>query len=461
MGSIAVLEAAVDAFCAESIQELTAAEALTVLARVEVVQRRLSAHGLGLVPKVTSQASPVELGGTSYADVLSLRLHIGKGAARRRIGDAEQLAPRRALTGEVLAPQLPNVAAALSRGDVGDEQVRIIRQFFDRLPVVVDAPTRQGAEQQLAAMAAKFGPEALRIGADRMMALLNPDGEFADVDRARRRGISIGQQGFDGMSPISGLLDPETRAYLDAVFAKLAAPGMCNPADQSPMVNGEPAPEAAEHDHRSGAQRHHDALRTCLRATLTSGQLGSHHGLPVTVVVTTTLTELQDATGVAITGAGTRLPMRDLIRMATHAHHYLTIFDDDGRALYLGRTKRIATTDQRIVLHAHDRGCTHPGCTVPGYLCEVHHINQWADQGPTDIDNLTFACGPHHRLLNHGWTTRKHTNGTTQWIPPPQLLTVAALRAKNADRSQREDDQTEDCHNRGDVDPSTRPDPGV
>ncbi|TDZ83118.1 hypothetical protein DE4585_01913 [Mycobacteroides salmoniphilum] len=259
-----------------------------------------------------------------------------------------------------------------------------------------------------------------------MMALLNPDGEFSDVDRARRRGISIGQQGFDGMSPISGLLDPETRAYLDAVFSKLAAPGMCNPNDQTPMVDGEPAPEAAERDSRSSAQRNHDALRTCLRSTLACGQLGSHHGLPVTVVVSTTLKELENAAGVAITGAGTRLPLHDLIRMAAHAHHCLTIFNDDGRPLYLGRSKRIATADQRIVLHAQDRGCTHPGCHVPGYLCEVHHIHEWADGGNTDIDNLTFACAPHHRLLDHGWTTRKHTDGTTQWIPPPQLSTVAA-----------------------------------
>ncbi|TDZ86057.1 hypothetical protein DE4585_01380 [Mycobacteroides salmoniphilum] len=420
MGSIGVLETAVDAFCAESIQELTASEALTVLARLEVVQRRLSASGLGLVPKVTAQASPVELGGTSYADVLSRRLHISKSAARRRIADAEQLAPRQALTGEVLAPQLPNVAEALCRGEVGEEHVRIIRSFFDRLPIVVDAPTREAAERQLAAMAARFRPEALRIGADRMMALLNPDDEFSDVDRARRRGISIGQQGFDGMSAISGLLDPETRAYLDAVFSKLAAPGMCNPNDQTPLVDGEPAPEAAERDQRTSAQRNHDALRACLRSALASGQLGSHHGLPVTVVVSTTLKELEDAAGVAITGAGTRLPLRDLIRMAAHAHHCLTIFNDNGRPLYLGRTKRIASPDQRIVLHAKDRGCTHPGCHIPGYLCQVHHIDEWAQGGPTDIDNLTFACAPHHRLLEHGWTTRKHTDGTTEWIPPPQ-----------------------------------------
>ncbi|MUM19360.1 DUF222 domain-containing protein, partial [Mycobacteroides sp. CBMA 326] len=274
MRSVEVLEAAVDAFCAESIEGLTAAEALTVLARLEVVQRRLSASALGLVPKVTAQASPVELGGTSYLDVLSRRLHISRGAARRRIADAEQLAPRRALTGEVLAPQLPNVAAAFGRGEVGEEHIRVVRQFFDRLPIVVDAPIRARAEEQLAQMAAQFRPEQLRTGAERIMALLNPDGEFSDIDRARRRGLTIGQQGFDGMSPISGLLDPETRAYLDAVFAKLAAPGMCNPADQSPVVDGEIPAEAAERDTRTGAQRNHDALRATLRSNITSGELG-------------------------------------------------------------------------------------------------------------------------------------------------------------------------------------------
>ena len=40
---------------------------------------------------------------------------------------------------------------------------------------------------------------------------------------------------------------------------------------------------------------------------------------------------------------------------------------------------------------------------------------------PTDIDNLTFACAPHHKLLGQGWRTTKLTNGQTQWTPPPQL----------------------------------------
>ena len=52
----------------------------------------------------------------------------------------------------------------------------------------------------------------------------------------------------------------------------------------------------------------------------------------------------------ARTGGGSALPMRDLIRMAADAIHYLAVFDDHtGRPLYLGRTKRVATADQRII----------------------------------------------------------------------------------------------------------------
>ncbi len=72
------------------------------------------------------------------------------------------------------------------------------------------------------------------------------------------------------------------------------------------------------------------------------------------------------------------------------------------------------------MLHARDRGCTAPGCTVPGYLCEVHHVDEWADGGLTNIDKLTFACGAHHRLIKPGgWKTRKRKDGSTEWLPPP------------------------------------------
>ena len=218
------------------------------------------------------------------------------------------------------------------------------------------------------------------------------------------------------------IADPELRAMFDAWFAKFAQLGMCNPDDQSPTVTSEPTEEVAERDARSLPQRQHDALSALVRGQLGDPKLGQHNGLPVTVIVSATLQDIQDKTGHAVTAGGTLLPMSDVIRMSIHAYHYLALFDGvTGQALWLGRTKRIATGDQRIVLHAKDRGCTRPGCDAPGYRCEVHHVDEWAKGGLTNIDRLTQACPPDHKLLDEGWTARKRADGTTEWIPPPQL----------------------------------------
>ena len=260
-----------------------------------------------------------------------------------------------------------------------------------------------------------------------MALLLNQDGELPDnADRARRRYLTIEKQGSDGTSRIHGLLDPEARATVDAVFAKLAAPGMCNPEDEIPCVEGEPSEEAVHGDARSQSQRNHDALKAMGRSVLASGELGKHNGLPCTIIVSTTLHDLQSAAGVAVTAGGSLLPMRDVIRLASQSHHYLVIYDKHTREeLYCGRAKRFATPGQRIVLYALDRGCTRPGCTVPGYWSQVHHVDGWAAaDGPTDINKLTLACGPDNRLIEEGrWTTRKRKDGRTEWIPPPHLDT--------------------------------------
>ncbi|PHO35883.1 hypothetical protein B6F30_20040, partial [Mycobacterium tuberculosis variant bovis] len=57
----------------------------------------------------------------------------------------------------------------------------------------------------------------------------------------------------------------------------------------------------------------------------------------------------------------------------------------------------------------------------PGDRCEVHHIDQWATGGSTDIDKLTFTCTPNHKRVGKGWQTRKRSDGQTEWIPPPHL----------------------------------------
>jgi hypothetical protein len=94
--------------------------------------------------------------------------------------------------------------------------------------------------------------------------------------------------------------------------------------------------------------------------------------------------------------------------------------------LYLGRSRRLASAGQRIVLHSRDRGCTKPGCTVSGYDSQVHHIRGWAkNDGQTNVDEEVLACGADNRLAEDGWTVRIR-RGIVEWIPPPELDTGQA-----------------------------------
>jgi Domain of unknown function (DUF222) len=227
-----------------------------------------------------THAGEDELGG-ALPRVLADRLRIYRRDADRMIAEAAELGARRTLAGEPLAARLEATAAGQAAGRIGAEHVRIIRTFFARLAHGVDAPTRADAEHKLAAVAAGYRPDELGRFAHWYANVLNPDGTFSDIDRARRRGVSVGPQGADGMSAIRGWLNPELRAGLDAVLAKWAAPGMCNPADEHATVQRAAGEATIDADCRSPAARNHDALAMMVRHTLMSGELGSHQGLPV------------------------------------------------------------------------------------------------------------------------------------------------------------------------------------
>jgi hypothetical protein len=419
---LAGLETAVEAVGAVDWDALPIAELLECLDRLETLRRRARACAYDGAAAVDRRDEQV-LGGRSKR-VLADVLRVSPGEASRRIRGGAQLAPRTSLSGEQTPPELAATSKAWHSGALDGEHLRTIQRFFRDLPDHVAPAEAAKAEIFLAEQATVLRPDQLEKLAAQLALRLNPDGQFSDADRARKRGFAwCGGQGPDGMSVGRLVATPELRAMIEAWAAKFAAPGMCNPDDQTPTITGEPSQEVIDRDARSYAQRQHDALAALVRGQLGDPILGRHNGLPVTVIVSATLDQLHAGAGVAVAAQGTLLSMRDVIRMASHAWHYLCVFDQHTeRPLYLGRSKRIASADQRIVLHSRDRGCTAPGCDMPGYLCEVHHVDEWVDGGLTNIDKLTFACRAHHRLIRPGgWKTRKLRDGSTEWLPPPHL----------------------------------------
>lgn len=359
---VAALGAALDVLAGRDVGALTADELVAVMDELQTVTCQLPTQFHRMLAGLQAQTTPQAMGAKSWRDVLAIRWRLSHGEASRRLAEAAELAPRQSLTGQRLDPVLPAVAAAQSGGLITGEHVAVLRDAMGRLPSWVDAATRAQIEVDLVRVAVGVGPKELADQAKRRLFQLDQDGpEPDDTERARKRGISMGKQGRDGTSEINGWLTPEARATWEPIFAKFAAPGMCNPDDPQPCVLGTPTQAQIDNDHRSVAQRRHDAFVVIGRIALMGGELGQLNGLPLSVIIRTTLQDLESRAGVGVTGGGTLVPITDVIRLAAHANHFLAVFDKaTGSAMDLFRARRVASPDQRIMLIARDGGCTKP-----------------------------------------------------------------------------------------------------
>ena len=70
------------------------------------------------------------------------------------------------------------------------------------------------------------------------------------------------------MTALAADLTPQAWAVWEVIFAKYAAPGMCNPADDEPCTTGTPSQAQIDNDDRTLAQRQHDAMLAIGRIAL-------------------------------------------------------------------------------------------------------------------------------------------------------------------------------------------------
>ena len=103
------------------------------------------------------------------------------------------------------------------------------------------------------------------------------------------------------------------------------------------------------------------------------------------------------------------------------------VVSGSGDPLRMGRTRRYANRHQRRALLARDGGCIFPGCDRPASWCDAHHVDEWDDEGPTDIDNLGLLCRHHHRVTHRpGWVMTRDPDVTDRvafrWRTPSGQL---------------------------------------
>jgi hypothetical protein len=454
--AVAHLRAAVDEVLGCDMTGLDGVGVASLLAEIEDARRRLDAADTRALAVAEDRRVDGQFGAASLVDLLTDRLHLDAGEARRRVRRCEDLGPRHTLTGEPLPPILPATAAALADGEIHAGHVDVISRvcgLVDGLPDT-DPDDSAVAETLLLDVARHHAPKLVARTGQELLARLDQDGtEPADQRIARRRGITF-RDHPDGSSEWKVFADAHLTGLRAALFDTLAAPA----TDDS----GEPDP-------RTPAQRQHDALADALRRVTRSGDLPVTGGVPTTVlahlrldhlplthpaaldgfewdgrpdIVNTAKQQLTERIneqihaahaaqtdssghgtigGYAVTSNGGLLSGRLLAMDMCEAEIDIQVSSPDGAVLAFGRSTRLATRAQRIALAGRDGGCCFPGCTRPPSWCEAHHVIPWSSGGRTDINNLCLVCPYHHRQFEQlGWTVRMN-RGVPEWTPPPWI----------------------------------------
>src|SRR4051812_31812324 len=110
---VEALRAAVDGLLSASLSGVSAVQLTGLLVEVETRRRRLEAVDQLLIAEAAQRGVAGEYGRTGTPDLLVSLLRVSPVEASARVRRAEDLGPRRALTGEPLQPLLPATAAAM------------------------------------------------------------------------------------------------------------------------------------------------------------------------------------------------------------------------------------------------------------------------------------------------------------------------------------------------------------
>lgn len=280
------------------------------------------------------------------------------------------------------------------------------------------------AARQLVAEAPALTVEQLAVRARALRADLDADADatrIADLEQAQRdrRYLYLSRQP-DGMTRVSGLLDPESAAVVTAAIDAATSPRRGGPR----FVDAADVARADElvRDRRTTPQIAADALVEFVRlggAVAPTALLGAR---TPAVQVLVTQHDLDRGRGLArIEGQSEPVSVPTAERHVCEGGILPVLVSDRGQVLDLGREVRLYSRRQRQALAVRDGGCRFPGCDRPPSWTEAHHIVPWSAGGRTDLADGVLLCRHHHLLLhNNGWRVTR--TGSDYFVVPPRTL---------------------------------------
>jgi len=375
-------------------------------------------------------AAVTAAGALSTAAWLRARTRMDAGAAVEAVRVARSLAGPLTATGQ-----------ALRAGEISYPHARHVVQAVHGLSEEQVAK----AEPVLLDLGRVETPQQVRRAAVHLRHRLDPEAENERaVRQLEQRGLTLAQT-FDGMTSLSGLLDPVSAAVVSTAIGALTAPSKpARPVTAAELGAGAGTPSgagergteaavvAASRDTRTAAQRRLDALVLLCRRALDAGRLPDTCGVQPHLTLTVsaeTLTGRPGSPAADLDRAGP-VPNATARRIACDTTVLPLLLDANGQVLDAGRSTRVPSPRLRRAVIARDRHCQFGSCDAPWQHCDLHHLVFWADGGPTSLDNLALVCARHHTLVHeHRWTLRRKPDGTiTTQPPPPRSRAVLGAR---------------------------------
>ncbi|WP_035718113.1 HNH endonuclease [Gordonia terrae] len=176
-----------------------------------------------------------------------------------------------------------------------------------------------------------------------------------------------------------------------------------------------PEPDGAD-DRRTAEQRRADAFESILDQAALGASIDSI-GSPRTQLMVTIPAAGADPATLPWTGSLSKAAAR---QVSCDGSLTEIVLNDEGVPLQMGHTRRLFPTHLRKAVIIRNQCCIK--CGAPPSHTQVHHIEHWADGGPTDLDNGCLLCQRcHTQVHHHGWDIvlgyDRHP-----WLVPPATI---------------------------------------